>query len=221
MFNHITTIGVNRNKKYFVNCKKNVMKYLFLVSLFVFAGCTMTKRVHQPGYHIEWKTKSIRNINVADRGPLMKEMTTQHSTTTLINNDATATVDSSIMATTVLEEQSSITVKKKQPSLNTAQLIQPKKLVHEVGKQISTIKSAVKSTNNQYVGASRADLLVRVGLILLLVAAVTIGIGLLFFVFGGEIGWIFGVILTLIGAGALIASLLILLFSLIVFLLFG
>jgi hypothetical protein len=197
------------------------MKYLFLVSLFVFAGCTMTKRVHQPGYHIEWKTKSIRNINVADRGPLMKEMTTQHSTTTLINNDATATVDSSIMATTVLEEQSSITVKKKQPSLNTAQLIQPKKLVHEVGKQISTIKSAVKSTNNRYIGASRADLMVRIGLILLLVAAITIGIGLLFFVFGGEIGWVFGVILTLIGAGALIASLLILLFSLIVFLLFG
>lgn len=197
------------------------MKYLFLVSLFVFAGCTMTKRVHQPGYHIEWKTKSIRNINVVDRGPLMNETTTQHSITTLINNDATATVDSSFIATTVLEEQASIRVKKKQPSLNAAQLIQLKKIVHEVGKQISTIKSAVKSTNNRYIGASRADLMVRIGLILLLVAAVTIGIGLLFFIFGGEVGWIFGVILTLIGAGALIASLLILLFSLIVFLLFG
>lgn len=197
------------------------MKYLFLVSLFVFAGCTMTKRVHQPGYHIEWKSRSIRNINVVDRGPLMNETTTQHSTKTLINNDATATVDSSIMATNVLEEQASITVKKKQPSLNAAQLIQPKKLVHEVGKQISTVKSAVKSTNNRYIGASRADLMVRIGLILLLVAAITIGIGLLFFVFGGEVGWVFGVLLTLFGAGALIAGLLILLFSLIVYLLFG
>ena len=197
------------------------MKYMFLVCLFAVVGCTMTKRVHQPGYHIEWKTRSIRNINVADRGPLMKEITKQHSTTTLINNDATATVDSSIMATTVLEEQSSITVKKKQPSLNTAQLIQPKKLVHEVGKQISTIKSAVKSTNNRYIGATRADLLVRIGLILLLVAAITIGIGLLFIVFWGDLAWIIGVILILIGVGALIASLLILLFSLIVFLLFG
>jgi predicted secreted Zn-dependent protease len=194
---------------------------MFLVCLFAVVGCTMTKRVHQPGYHIEWKTRSIRNINVADRGPLMKEITKQHSTTTLINNDATATVDSSIMATTVLEEQSSITVKKKQPSLNTAQLIQPKKLVHEVGKQISTIKSAVKSTNNRYIGATRADLLVRIGLILLLVAAITIGIGLLFIVFWGDLAWIIGVILILIGVGALIASLLILLFSLIVFLLFG
>jgi hypothetical protein len=79
----------------------------------------------------------------------------------------------------------------------------------------------MRSTTNQYIGATRADLLVRIGLILLLVAAITIGIGLLFFVFGGEVGWIFGVILTLIGAGALIASILLLLFSLLVFLLFG
>lgn len=201
--------------------KKIVMKYLFLVSLFVFAGCTMTKRVHQPGYHIEWKSRSIRNINVVDRGPLMNETTTQHSTTTLINNDATATVDTSIIATNVLEEQSSITVKKKQPNLHAAQLIQPKKIIHVVRKQISTVKSAVKSTNNRYIGASRADLMVRIGLILLLVAAITIGIGLLFLVFGGEVGWLFGILLTLIGAGALIASLLILLFSLIIYLLFG
>ncbi len=187
----------------------------------MFAGCTMTKRVHQPGYHIDWKTKSIRNINIVNRGPLMNETTTQHSITTLIKNDATATVDSSILATNVLEEQAPIIVENKQSRHHATHLIQPKKIVHEVGKQISTIKSAVKSTNNQYIGASRADLLVRVGLILLLVAAVTIGIGLLFFVFGGEVGWIFGVILTLIGAGALIASLLILLFSLIVFLIFG
>ncbi len=197
------------------------MKYLFLISLFVFAGCTMTKRVHQPGYHIEWKTKSIKNINIVDRGPLMNETTTQHSITTLNNNVGIASVDSSIIATNVLEEQSSITVKKKQPNLNAAQLIQPKKIIHVVGKQISTVKSAVKSTNNRYIGASRADLMVRIGLILLLVAAITIGIGLLFLVFGGEVGWLFGVLLTLIGAAALIASLLILLFSLIVYLLFG
>jgi hypothetical protein len=197
------------------------MKYLFLVSLFAFVGCTMTKRIHQPGYHIEWKTKSIRNINIVDRGPLMNETTTQHSITTLNNNVGIASVDTSIIATNVLEEQSSITVKKKQPNLNTVQLIQPKKIIHEVGKQISTIKSAVKSTNNRYIGASRADLMVRIGLILLLVAAITIGIGLLFLVFGGEVGWVFGILLTLIGAGALIASLLILLLSLIVYLLFG
>ncbi len=197
------------------------MKYLFLISLFVFAGCTMTKRVHQPGYHIEWKTKSIKNINIVDRGPLMNETTTQHSITTLNNNVGIASVDTSIIATNVLEEQSSITVKKKQPNLNAAQLIQPKKIIHVVGKQISTVKSAVKSTNNRYIGASRADLMVRIGLILLLVAAITIGIGLLFLVFGGEVGWVFGILLTLIGAGALIASLLILLFSLIVYLLFG
>lgn len=187
----------------------------------MFVGCTMTKRVHQPGYHIEWKTKSIRNINVVDRGPLMNETTTQHSITTLINNDFTATVDSSILAPNVLEKQAPIIVENKKSRHHATHLIQPKKIVHEVGKQISTIKSAMKSTNNQYIGASRADLMVRVGLILLLVAALTIGIGLLFFIFGGEVGWIFGVILTLIGAGALIASLLILLFSLIVFLLFG
>ncbi len=187
----------------------------------MFAGCTMTKRVHQPGYHIEWKTKSIKNINIVDRGPLMNETTTQHSITTLNNNVGIASVDTSIIATNVLEEQSSITVKKKQPNLNTAQLIQPKKIIHVVRKQISTVKSAVKSTNNRYIGASRADLMVRIGLILLLVAAITIGIGLLFLVFGGEVGWLFGILLTLIGAGALIASLLILLFSLIVYLLFG
>jgi hypothetical protein len=62
---------------------------------------------------------------------------------------------------------------------------------------------------------------VRIGLILLLVAVITIGIGLLFIVFWGDLAWIIGVILTLIGVGALIASILLLLFSLLVFLLFG
>lgn len=197
------------------------MKYLLLISLFAFVGCTITKRVHQPGYHIEWKTKSIRNIHVVDHSSSFDESGTHHSASTLINNDATTTVDSSIITTNVLKEQPPMIVENKQSRHHATQLIQPKKIVLEVGKQISTIKSAIKSTNNRYTGGSRADIMVRIGLILLVVAAITLGIGLLFFVFGGEIGWVFGIILTLIGAGALIASLLILLFSLFVFLLFG
>jgi virulence-associated protein VapD len=198
------------------------MKYLFLISLFVFVGCTMTKRVHQPGYHIEWKKKSIRNIQVVEHTtnsevhPIaIKSATALESDVTNVSNVSTVSDNDSIM------EHAPISQEKVSVQKNSIQKFHSKKIVHEVGKQISTIKSAVKSTNNQYIGASRADLMVRVGLILLLVAAVTIGIGLLFFVFGGEVGWIFGVILTLIGAGALIASLLILLFSLIIFLIFG
>jgi hypothetical protein len=198
------------------------MKYLFFIlSFLVLIGCTVTKRLHQPGYHIEWKTKSIRNIQVVDHSLSINETTTQHSISTMINYDAIAMVDSSIIATNVLEEQAPIIVENKQSRLNAANLIQPKKIIHEDGNQISTIKSAVKSTNNRYIGASRADLLVRNGLILLVVAVITIGIGLLFIVFWGDLAWIIGVILTLIGAGALIASILLLLFSLIVFLLFG
>jgi hypothetical protein len=35
------------------------MKWLAIIFTSVLVSCTVTKRVHQPGYHIEWRTKTV------------------------------------------------------------------------------------------------------------------------------------------------------------------
>jgi hypothetical protein len=200
------------------------MKYLFLiVSFLVLIGCTVTKRLHQPGYYVDWRMNSLRSIQVNNPTSIKVDetITSESTIRTKTDEQAKKTTHVSEIDTSVLTTQNNSLREKTTLPVKLELQTNAEKVVKKMTKPLKKISHQMRSTTNQYVGASRADLLVRVGLILLLVAAVTIGIGLLFFVFGGEIGWIFGVILTLIGAGALIASLLILLFSLIVFLIFG
>lgn len=204
--------------------KKKLMKYLFfIVSFLVLFGCTVTKRLHQPGYYVAWKTNSLRSIQVHNPTSIKVDetFTSESTIRTKTDEQAKKTTPVSELDTSGLKTQNNALSEK--TTLPAKQDLQTnaKKVVKKMTKPLKKITRQMRSTTDQYVGASRADLLVRIGLILLLVAALTIGIGLLFFIFGGEVGWIFGVILTLIGAGALIASLLILLFSLIVFLIFG
>ena len=80
----------------------------------------------------------------------------------------------------------------------------------------------LRTTDNQFVGGTRTLELLRTGLILLLVGAFVLGIGiLLIFLVSDDLLALFALLFVIIGAGALIASLLILLFTLLVFLLFG
>jgi ABC-type multidrug transport system fused ATPase/permease subunit len=224
MFNHITAIGVNCNKKYFVNCKKKiVMKYLFLVILFVFAGCTMTKRVHQPGYHIEWKTKSIRNLQVVDNTTSSAAHSTSiESATTLKSYDTNVPTVSTVSEADSIIEQAPITLEKVSAHKSSTQQLQPKKIVKVISKPVTKIKSTINTNKSQYIGAGRTDLTVRQGLILLLCGAIILGIGILvIFIVFDDILALLGLFLVIIGGITVLISLALLLFSLIAFLLFG
>lgn len=199
------------------------MKYLFLISLFVFVGCTMTKRVHQPGYHIEWKTKSIRNIQVVEHAtnsevhPIaIKSATALESDVTNVSNVSTVSDNDSII------EHAPISQEKVSVQKNFNQQLQPKKIVKVISKPVTKIKSTINTNKSQYIGAGRTDLTVRQGLILLLCGAIILGIGILvIFIVFDDILALLGLFLVFIGGITVLISLALLLFSLIAFLLFG
>jgi preprotein translocase subunit SecF len=199
------------------------MNKLIACLLLLLVGCTVTKRLHQPGYYVDWKSNSLRSIQVHNQTPKKDDeaITSESTPRTKTNEQAIIATHVSELDTSVLTTQNNSLREK--AALPAKQYVQTnaEKVVKKMTKPLKITTRQMRSTTNQYVGATRADLLVRIGLILLLVAVITIGIGLLFIVFWGDLAWIIGVILTLIGVGALIASILLLLFSLLIFLLFG
>lgn len=196
------------------------MKYLFLVSLFVFAGCTMTKRVHQPGYHIEWKTKSIRNLQVVDNTTSSAAHSTSIESATALKSYDTNV--SSVSEADSIIEQAPITLEKVSAHKSSTQQLKPKKIVKVISKPVTKIKSTINTNKSQYIGAGRTDLTVRQGLILLLCGAIILGIGILvIFIVFDDILALLGLFLVIIGGITVLISLALLLFSLIAFLLFG
>lgn len=199
------------------------MNKLIACLLLLLVGCTVTKRLHQPGYYVDWKSNSLRSIQVHNQTPkkVDEAITSESTPRTITNEQAIIATHVSEIDTSVLTTQNNSLREKTALPAKQHVLTKAEKVVKKMTKPLKITTRQMRSTTNQYVGATRVDLLVRNGLILLLVAVITIGIGLLFIVFWGDLAWIIGVILTLIGVGALIASILLLLFSLLVFLLFG
>ncbi|MFM2041267.1 MAG: hypothetical protein RLZZ493_1856 [Bacteroidota bacterium] len=199
------------------------MNKLIACLLLLLVGCTVTKRLHQPGYYVDWKSNSLRSIQVHNQTPkkVDEAITSESTPRTKTNEQAIIATHVSELDTSVLTTQNNSLREKTALPAKQHVLTNAEKVVKKMTKPLKITTRQMRSTTNQYIGATRADLLVRIGLILLLVAVITIGIGLLFIVFWGDLAWIIGVILTLIGVGALIASILLLLFSLLVFLLFG
>lgn len=203
--------------------KKKIMKYLFLVSLFAFVGCTITKRIHQPGYHIEWKTKSIRNIQVVEHAtnsefqPIaIQSATALESDVTYVSKESSSSEFDTIKAD-IRNSQERVSVHK-----NFNQQLQPKKIVKVISKPVTKIKSTINTNKSQYIGAGRTDLTVRQGLILLLCGAIILGIGILvIFIVFDDLLALLGLFLVIIGGIAVLISLALLLFSLIAFLIFG
>jgi hypothetical protein len=196
------------------------MKYLFLVCLFAVVGCTMTKRVHQPGYYIEWKTRSIRNLQVVDNAPSSAIHSNAIESATALKSDVT-NVPSVSEADSIIE-QSPITSEKVSVQKSSTQQLQPNKLVKGISKPMTKIKSKINTTKSQYIGVGRTELTVRDGLILLLCGAILLGLGILvIFIVFDDLLALLGLFLVVIGGIAVLISLALLLFSLIAFLIFG
>ena len=196
------------------------MKYLFLVCLFAVVGCTMTKRVHQPGYHIEWKTRSIRNFQVVDNAPSSAIHSNAIESATALKSDVT-NVPSVSEADSIIE-QAPITSEKVSVQKSSTQQLQPNKLVKGISKPMTKIKSKINTTKSQYIGVGRTELTVRDGLILLLCGAILLGLGILvIFIVFDDLLALLGLFLVVIGGIAVLISLALLLFSLIAFLIFG
>lgn len=199
------------------------MKYMFLVCLFAFVGCTMTKRVHQPGYHIEWKTKSIRNLQVVDNTTSSAAYSTAiESASALKSYDANIPTVSSVSEADSIIEQAPITLEKVSALKSSTQQLQPNKLIKGISKPMTKIKSKINTTKSQYIGVGRTELTVRHGLILLLCGAILFGIGILvILIVFDDLLALLGLFLVVIGGIAVLISLALLLFSLIAFLIFG
>lgn len=196
------------------------MKYMFLVCLFAVVGCTMTKRVHQPGYHIEWKTRSIRNLQVVDNAPSSAIHSNAIESATALKSDVT-NVPSVSEADSIIE-QAPITSEKVSVQKSSTQQVQSNKLVKGISKPMTKIKSKINTTKSQYIGVGRTELTVRDGLILLLCGAILLGLGILvIFIVFDDLLALLGLFLVVIGGIAVLISLALLLFSLIAFLIFG
>ena len=196
------------------------MKYLFLVCLFAVVGCTMTKRVHQPGYYIEWKTRSIRNLQVVDNAPSSAIHSNAIESATALKSDVT-NVPSVSEADSIIE-QAPITLENVSALKSSTQQLQPNKLVKGISKPMTKIKSKINTTKSQYIGVGRTELTVRDGLILLLCGAILLGLGILvIFIVFDDLLALLGLFLVVIGGIAVLISLALLLFSLIAFLIFG
>ncbi|MFA9210744.1 MAG: hypothetical protein ACEQR5_02880 [Moraxellaceae bacterium] len=197
------------------------MKYLFLIlSLLVLIGCTVTKRLHQPGYYIDWKSNSLRSIQVTKTIPIKEDITIIAESTNEI------TTDQPKSETHFSESDSGVLTTQYNNSVEKTAFITKKpvnvSLVKKIVKPIKKMTGQLRTTDNQFVGGTRTLELLRTGLILLLVGAFVLGIGiLLIFLVSDDLLALFALLFVIIGAGALIASLLILLFTLLVFLLFG
>lgn len=197
------------------------MKYLFLIlSLHVLIGCTVTKRLHQPGYYIDWKSNSLRSIQVKETTPIKEDITIIDESTTEL------TTDQPKSETHFSESDSGVLTTQYNNSVEKTAFITKKpvnvSLVKKIVKPIKKMTGQLRTTYNQFVGGTRTLELLRTGLILLLVGALVLGIGiLLIFLVSDDLLALFALLFVIIGAGALIASLLILLFTLLVFLLFG
>lgn len=199
------------------------MKYMFLVCLFAVVGCTMTKRVHQPGYHIEWKTRSSRNLQVVDNAPSSAIHSNAIESATALKSDVTnvPSVPSVSEADSIIE-QAPITSEKVSVQKSSTQQLQPNKLVKGISKPMTKIKSKINTTKSQYIGVGRTELTVRDGLILLLCGAILLGLGILvIFIVFDDLLALLGLFLVVIGGIAVLISLALLLFSLIAFLIFG
>jgi hypothetical protein len=193
---------------------------MFLVCLFAVVGCTMTKRVHQPGYHIEWKTRSIRNLQVVDNAPSSAIHSNAIESATALKSDVT-NVPSVSEADSIIE-QAPITSEKVSVQKSSTQQLQPNKLVKGISKPMTKIKSKINTTKSQYIGVGRTELTVRDGLILLLCGAILLGLGILvIFIVFDDLLALLGLFLVVIGGIAVLISLALLLFSLIAFLIFG
>ncbi len=197
------------------------MKYLFLIlSLLVLIGCTVTKRLHQPGYYIDWKSNSLRSIQVTKTTPIKEDITIIAESTNEL------TTDQPKFETHFSESDSGVLTTQYNNSVEKTAFITKKpvnvSLVKKIVKPIKKMTGQLRTTDNQFVGGTRTLELLRTGLILLLVGAFVLGIGiLLIFLVSDDLLALFALLFVIIGAGALIASLLILLFTLLVFLLFG
>lgn len=198
------------------------MKHLFFIlSFLVLVGCTVTKRLHQPGYYIDWKTNSQRSIQVTKNTPSKEAVTIASESTMISKNDeqTLSTTPISELDTSNLITQRNISIDKKAIPVKQHQNFN---IVKKITKPLKKITSQIRSTNNQFVGGTRTTELLRTGLILLLVGAFVLGIGiLLIFLVSDDLLALFALLLVIIGAGAFLASLLILLFTLLVFLIFG
>jgi preprotein translocase subunit SecF len=197
------------------------MKYLFLIlSLLVLIGCTVTKRLHQPGYYIDWKSNSLRSIQVKETTPIKEDITIIAESTNEL------TTDQPKSETHFSESDSGVLTTQYNNSVEKTAFITKKtvnvSLVKKIVKPIKKMTGQLRTSDNQFVGGTRTLELLRTGLILLLVGAFVLGIGiLLIFLVSDDLLALFALLFVIIGAGALIASLLILLFTLLVFLLFG
>jgi hypothetical protein len=199
------------------------MKYLFLVCLFAVVGCTMTKRVHQPGYHIEWKTRSIKNLKVVDNATSSVVHSNATESATALKSDITNVPSvTSISETDSIIEQAPSTLVKVSVQKSSTQQLLPNKFVKRISKPLTKIKSKINTSKNQYIGVGRTELTVRQGLILLLCGAILLGLGILvIFIVFDDLLALLGLFLVVIGGIAVLISLALLLFSLIAFLLFG
>jgi hypothetical protein len=197
------------------------MKYLFLIlSLLVLIGCTVTKRLHQPGYHIEWKTRSIKNLKVVDNATSSVVHSNAIESATALKSDITNV--SSVSETDSIIEQAPSTLEKVSVQKSSTQQLLPNKFVKRISKPLTKIKSKINTSKNQYIGVGRTELTVRQGLILLLCGAILLGLGILvIFIVFDDLLALLGLFLVVIGGIAVLISLALLLFSLIAFLLFG
>lgn len=195
------------------------MNKLIACFLFILVGCTVTKRLHQPGYHIEWKKNVSIILNDNNSQSLLPSSLESTNTTNLTakGRDSFSLNQDSIILTASCQQMISLP----KPVQKTKQISSKERLKKVPA--TSTNKYKYKQLGFFHPSAARSDLLAKNGLILLICGLVAIGIATLFIVVIAFDFLVFiGFFIFLLG-GVMIAlvGLFMLLFSLLVYLTIG
>jgi hypothetical protein len=108
-----------------------------------FTSCTVDKRVHQPGWHVEWKGNAKNNVQKATAATEKHEAVAQHATTSVIEEvqeQVTSTPVTTAEVTTVIAAPIELTAS------NTVAPVASKKAVSH--QQLSVPSNAVSSSVN-------------------------------------------------------------------------
>lgn len=85
--------------------------FLFVTTFLIVMGCTIEKRLYQPGYRVEWRTKNIRNAAPKQELAVVEEKQAVNQIAQPSHNDIPANLSQSKLLTTdemLIVEQSSI-----------------------------------------------------------------------------------------------------------------
>jgi cobalamin biosynthesis Mg chelatase CobN len=173
------------------------LSFVSIVTVFLFGSCTMQKRQYMPGYHVQWN----------ESNPKVKSEKNERAEESVITENGIVNEENFETQVAFLETTENITVSSSKKNIQTGQT-EVEKVTSAIrhGKKLETKSTA--STKVQKTKASKSLSMGLIGgLLLIIVALLLLGLGLIFSNILGVVGIVFLLIFLIAAVMLLIAGL--------------